>query len=367
MHRPFLLRVFLLLLAIGCNLRDTRANLGAPPVPKAGNIAGDSYFTQMSVLQEELTINMADINTGKPVKVRAKYVIDCPQLLRNIQLVFVANALTESRYRVELDNTLINGYLSTFDTIPGHWLPPDSIPGYGEKIPYLYSRNGLISFRFDSLPAGQHILIVDYDADASQWYENEDLSVTNTFVYILKPTDKWKRFANFHLVAFYPAGWEFSSNLQLERAGSNSLHGDWKALPGDYLTLAVRKPASTPEHLSFLFVGISWVAFLSLSLFWMAKVAKFRLKRNRYRLLQAVDTLLLATIATIFFFYIYFTRFDLLKILLEGQMSPRVTYGTGYFVIAFPFVWILAIVFAFILDGLITRYLRKKYFNNTPL
>jgi hypothetical protein len=337
------------------------ANIGEPPSPIPGNITGDSYFKHMSVLHEELTIDMSGIYEGKPVKVWAKYVIDCPQLLKNIDLVFVATQLTESRYRVDLDNNFVNGYLNKFDTIPHTWLPPDSITWQGRKIPYIYTQKGLISFRIDSLTPGLHTLTVDYDADASEWFDENDLSITRTFVYILKPTDNWKSFNNFHFVVFHPANWEFSSNLELKRATSYSLNGDWSKLPGNYITIAIRKPSVQARANSILFLTISWIGFISLSIFWMKKLAKYRILKNKKRVLQIINSLLISIIASIFFFFIYFENHNLLNKWLDHQLNPLRTYGTGYLIMAFPLIWIAIAIITFALDDILTTNIKSKY------
>ena len=342
------------------------ANIGDTPLPRTGNITGDSYLKHLTILREELVINLSEINEGKPVRVRAKYVIACPQLLRNVDLVFIANNLTESRYRVDLDGNFLNGYLTEYNTIPSTWLPPDSIIWLGNRIPYNYSHRGLISFRFDSLTQGEHTLIVDYDAEASEWFEDDDLSTVRTFVYILKPTDNWKSFENFHLVVFTPDNWEFSSNLNLKRATSNALSGDWSEIPDQYLSIAIRKPAANARIYSIIFLAGTWVSFIIIIGYWMARIIRYRLQNNKGRLIQFLNSFLVSILVSVFFFFIYFKNHDLLNLWLDNQLNPLVTHGTGYYIMTFPFVWIVAALIVFCVDYILTKRVKERLKNIGP-
>ena len=336
------------------------ANIGEPPSPRHGNVTGDSYLKNVTILREDLTINLSEIHKGRPVKVRARYVINCPKLLRNVDLVFVANNLTESRYQVDLDGNFVNGHLTEYDTIPSNWLPPDSIVWLGNRIPYKYRHHGLISFQFDSLTAGEHTLTVDYDADASEWFEEGDLAMVRTFVYILKPTDNWKNFEKFHLVVFTPHNWEFSSNLNLKNETANAWTGDWSQLPEQYLTIAVRKPPANARIYSVLFLVGTWCGFILLTIYWMQRVIKFRLQNNKGRSIQFLNSIVVSLLVTIFSFFIYFKNQDLLELWLDNQLNPWVTYGTGYYIMTFPFVWIIAAFIVFLIDYILTKRLKRR-------
>jgi hypothetical protein len=342
------------------------ANMSDPPSPRAGNITGDSYLRHLTMLREELVINMSDVNEGKPVRVRATYVIDCAELLKNIDLVFVANGLTESRYRVDLDGRFVNGYLTPYDAIPSSWLPPDSIKWFDKQIPFLYTHEGLISFRIDSLAPGKHTLIVDYDADASEWFTKDDLSVTRTFVYILKPTDNWKSFEKFRVVIFHPDNWEFFSNLELERVTPYSLSGSWATLPDRYLTIAIRKPPLETRIKSIVFQVISWAIFISLMLFWMTKVTRYRIRKNKWRILQIANSFVVSLLVPVFFLLVYFRNEALLDDWLDDHLNPTVTYGSGYLVLAYPVFWIISAIITFIADYFITRITKSRRKKSLP-
>lgn len=339
------------------------ANIGDTPSPRSGNVTGDSYLRNLTIIREDLTINLSEIHKGGPVKVWARYIINCPQLLRNVDLVFVANNLTESRYRVDLDGNFLNGYLTEYDTIPSNWLPPDSIVWLGNRIPYKYRHRGLISFRFDSLTQGEHTLIVDYDADASEWFEDGDLAMVRTFVYILKPTDNWKNFEKLHLVVFTPHDWELSSNLSLKKETSNAWTGDWKQLPDQYLTIAIRKPPANARVYSILFLAGTWCSFILLSIYWMHRVIKFRLQNNKGRIIQFLNSVIVSLLVSIFFFFIYFKNQDLMELWLDNQLNPLVTYGTGYYIMTFPFVWIVATLIVLFVDYILTKRVKEKLRN----
>jgi len=336
------------------------ANIGDTPSPRAGNLTGDSYLKQLTVIREDLTINLSEIHKGKPVKVWARYIINCPQLLRNVDLIFVANNLTESRYRVDLDGSFVNGYLTEYDSIPSNWLPPDSITWLGGRIPFDYYHKGLISFRFDSLTQGEHILTVDYDAEASEWFEDGDLAMVRAFVYILKPTDNWNSFKDFHLVVFTPENWEFSSNLNLTRATTSALSGHWSQPPDQFVSIAIRKATTNAKIYSILFLVITWTTFISIAIYWMIRVIRFRLQKNRGRIIQFLNSVTISLLATIFFFFIYFKNQDLLELWLDDQLNPLVTYGTGYYIMTFPFVWIIAAIIVFFVDYILTNRLKER-------
>lgn len=336
------------------------ANIGPPPAPRHGNITGDTHFQNISVVHEDLVINLAGIDKGQPVKIRATYTLECSALVQPVDLVFVANNLTESRYRVELDGAFVNGYLTRFDSLPPAWLPPDSIRWANRMIPYLYESEGLIRFRFDRLTPGQHTLIVDYDAQTSEWFDPEEPTVIQTFVYILKPTDQWKRFENFHLTVFTPDNWEFSCNLALEKVRSSAFSGNWKKLPASYLTMALRKPPYPATLYSVLFLGGSWVGYLLMVVLWMNQVAKLRIQGRIKPILKLLNTLGLTLLTSVFFFVIYFTNQNLAAYWLDHQANPFSTYGTGYIILTLPLVFCLAGVILFILDYVITRRLKTK-------
>lgn len=336
------------------------ANIGDTPSPRHGNLTGDSYLKNLTILREDLTINLSSIHKGEPVKVWARYVINCPKLLTDVDLIFVANNLTESRYRVDLDGNFLNGYLTEFDTIPSNWLPPDSIVWLGDNIPYKYRHRGLISFQFDSLTQGQHVLTVEYDADASEWFGEGDLAVVRTFVYILKPTDNWKDFEKFHLVIFTPQNWELSSNLTLKNETSNAWTGDWNQLPDEYLTIAIRKPPGNARIFSILFLVGTWCSFILLIIYWMQRVIKFRIKNNKRRIVQILNSVIVSFLVTIFSFFIYFKNQDLMELWLDDHLNPLITYGTGYYIMTFPFVWIVAAFIIFFLDYILAMRVRKR-------
>lgn len=336
------------------------ANIADTPSPRHGNLTGDSYLKNLTILREDLTINLSKIHEGQPVKVWARYVINCPKLLRNVDLFFVANNLTESRYRVDLDGNFLNGHLTELDTIPANWLPPDSIIWLGRSIPYKYRHRGLISFQFDSLTEGEHILTVEYDADASEWFEEGDLAMVRTFVYILKPTDNWKDFEKFHLVIFTPQNWELSSNLSLKNKTSNVWSGDWNQLPDQYLTIAIRKPPDKARIFSILFLAGTWGSFILFIIYWMQRVIKFRIHNNKGRIIQILNSVAVSLLVTIFFFFIYFKNQDLMAWLLDDQLNPLVTYGTGYYIMTFPIVWIVAAFIVFFIDYVLTARVKRR-------
>lgn len=336
-----------------------QANMSAPPEPRKGNITGDSYLKNLKVLNENLLIDMGGVAKGLPIKVRANYTIRCSQTLRDIDLVFIANNLTESRYKVTIDDRFVNGYLTEFKTIPSSWLPPDSVISLNGAIPYQYSTKGLIAFKLDSLTAGEHTLTVDYDAETSTWFTNKDFTQTHTFVYILRPTEDWQSFENLNLTVFIPDEWEFASNLKLE-GHEHSYTGHWENLPARYLSVTIRKPPGNIELKGDLFFWVSLIAFAILSLLWQYRVARWRVERLKNRVYQVLNTLVVAILADIYFFYIYFESRDLYSQWTEGQLNPIIRHGEGYIVLLFPVLGFFIWLFLFFADLLFVYLVRRR-------
>src|SRR5690606_30758610 len=205
-----------------------------------------------------------------------------------------------------------------------------------------------------------HILTVDYDAEASEWFEDGDLAMVRAFVYILKPTDNWNSFKDFHLVVFTPENWEFSSNLNLTRATTSALSGHWSQPPDQFVSIAIRKATTNAKIYSILFLVITWTTFISIAIYWMIRVIRFRLQKNRGRIIQFLNSVTISLLATIFFFFIYFKNQDLLELWLDDQLNPLVTYGTGYYIMTFPFVWIIAAIIVFFVDYILTNRLKER-------
>jgi hypothetical protein len=59
----------LVLVSITVLTNSAFANIGETPSPRAGNLTGDSYLKKLTVIREDLTINLSEIHKGKPVKV----------------------------------------------------------------------------------------------------------------------------------------------------------------------------------------------------------------------------------------------------------------------------------------------------------
>jgi hypothetical protein len=130
-------------------ISHSMANISAPPEPNPGHVAGNSPMGQITVLHEDLTLDLSGVARGGRVKVTANYRLQSPVTIHALELIFVANNLSGNKYRVALDGRLLAGHLRQFDTIPAGWLPPDSIGGVAGMIPFAYIHEGLIAFRID--------------------------------------------------------------------------------------------------------------------------------------------------------------------------------------------------------------------------
>jgi hypothetical protein len=336
------------------------ANISERPKPNSGNIIGTSAMRNISVLHEDLSINISDVVNNGLVHVNAIYKINCLKGIHLLDLVFVANNLTESRYRVNIDGEFTNGQLLPFDTIPHSWLPPDSILWNNKLIPYKYTYEGLISFRIDSLSVGEHTLEVSYDAEASSWFESEDLAQFRTLVYILRPSDTWENFGSININIFIPESWDFSSNLTFDRHDPHALHGYWKKLPADFLSIAIHKPTTKANIISLLFQVISWTILVILLIWWLSKVAKSTIAKKSKRIIHVTHCFFISLIISIAFYVIYFYKYDLLKLMLDDNLNPMVTYGKEYDIFGFPLVWIFAFILTLLIDYFNTRRLKHR-------
>jgi hypothetical protein len=274
----------------------------------------------------------------------------------------VANNLSGNKYRVEQDGRLLPGHLRDFDTIPPAWLPPDSIKGVSGTIPFAYTYKGLIAFRLDRITPGTHTLRVAYEADAGEWFSEDDLVVTRTFVYILKPSTGWKQFKSLRAKVIVPDGWHYTANLPLTEDESGGYRGDWNTLPAHHLAIALRKSATAARTGTVLFLviaGLFWYALGMLAGRWMRKVARYRIRRNDSRILQVLNDIVISFPHAVYFYVVYFLYFEVQARLLAGQLNPWRTYGTGYFVLLFPLVWIVALGLTLAADYRLTQGVKK--------
>jgi len=337
-------------LLVICKSNFSFANISAPPVPHSGNIIGTGPMGSISVLHEDLTVNFSDIVKGGLVHITAVYKINCPERIDLMDLVFVANNMEKSRYRISIDNKFIKGRLLPFDTIPSGWLPPDSITWNNRNIPYKYTYKGLLPFRLDTLSAGEHLLEVSYDADASSWFEEDDLAQYRALVYILRPSDSWKNFGSIDINIFIPASWDFSSNLHFNRLQPFALHGHWNSLPAAFFSMTIHKPTKNAKIVSTLFQVICWMVIALLLFWWLPKVARGKIAEREKRILKMIYYGFVSFIISAAFFVIGSYKFDVLALMLDNDLNPMVIYGKGYSIFLFPFIWILSFSMVVIID-----------------
>ena len=339
------------------------ANISAPPEPDSAQVTGNSPMGQITVLHEDLTLDLRGLDHGKPVRVTALYTLQCPVAVNVLELIFVANNLSGNTYRVELDGRTIAGRLREFDTIPTAWLPPDSIGGPDGKIPFGYTHEGLIAFRMDSITPGTHTLRVAYEADAGRWFEEDDLAVTRTFVYILKPSTGWKGFKSLRTHLKLPDGWAFTANVAFTEDESGEYRGDWATLPAHHLSVALHKSTTAARvavMLTMIIAGIAWYGLAALAGRWMKKVARYRVRRNNSRIIQVINDLFIAFLHTVCFYVVFFLYFVVLELVLAGQLNPWQGYGVWYFIFTFPLVWIVALGLTIAVDYRLTQRVKKE-------
>ncbi len=358
-HTPLWLFPFAWLLCIS----QSMANISAPPEPNPGHVTGNSPMGQLTVLHEELTLDLSGVARGERVKVTANYRLQSPATVHALELIFVANNLSGNKYRVALDGRLLAGHLRQFDTIPAGWLPPDSIRGVAGTIPFAYTHEGLIAFRIDRITPGTHTLHVAYEADAGEWFGEDDLVVTRTFVYILKPSTGWKQFKSLRANIIVPDGWDYTSNLPLAERESGDYRGDWTTLPAHHFAIAMRKSTGAARAGTVLFLviaGIAWYALGTLAGRWMKKVARYRIRRNDSRILQLINDLFISLPHAVCFYVVYFLYFEVLERFLGGQLNPWMTRGIGYSVLLFPLVWIVVLGLTIGVDYRLTQRVKKE-------
>jgi hypothetical protein len=358
---PHLNTVKSLLLLLGWLLdaQWSLANISAPPQPDPGQVTGNSPMGQITVLHEDLTLDLSGVAAGRRVKVVATYTLQNPAAVDGLELIFVANNLSGSKYRVALNGRPVGGHLREFDTIPPGWLPPDSIKGVSGTIPFAYTHEGLIALRINHITAGRHTLHVTYEAEAGEWFDKDDRAVTRTFVYILQPSTDWKQFKSLRARVILPDGWGYTSNLALTEEKSGVYAGNWVALPARHFSIALHKPTLVARVVAVLFHVIAWFAFGLLACRWMNKVARYRVRRNDSRVLQVINDIFISFLAAAYFFVIYFCHFSLEDYWLDGHLSPWETYGIGYAVFAFPLVWIVAFALTMGVDYRLTGRIKK--------
>jgi hypothetical protein len=101
---------------------------------------------------------------------------------------------------------------------------------------------------------------VAYEADAGEWFGEDDLVVTRTFVYILKPSTGWQQFKSLRANIIVPDGWDYTANLPLTGRESGGYRGDWTTLPAHHLAIAVRKSTGAARAGTVLLLVIAGMA-----------------------------------------------------------------------------------------------------------
>lgn len=331
------------------------ANIAEYPKPMPGDLSGQNAIKFISVLHETLNINLEGVARGERATINAYYSISSPTTLRNVELIFVANNLSGTKYLVELDGKPVNGYLAGFDTIPSNWNPPDSIPFLDRKIPFNYTFDGLISFTLDSITPGEHTLEVAYDADIAEWFEKKDFSVTRAFVYILKPSDGWREFKDLDLFVTIPEGWTHSSNLEFTSTTAANLEGHWNDLPAHHLSIVFKPNEQKAKYLPIVFVILLCVFSFYVIIKWIVKVELIcRRIRNKVAL-KVLNNLLVSFTATVVFYLIYFNLPNWQNYYLDEQLNPGHNHGRIYAILYFPILWAMALIPVAILHIIVSQ------------
>jgi hypothetical protein len=227
------------------------ANMAAPS--QGGNSLGEpNGVKNISILHEDLSIdftNLADETISfreRNIRVEARYEIDTPINVQNLELVFViASGLKDFKFfldDVEVKTELIDNSLFNARTT---WKIPNETPYEGKNIMYNPYNGNMKSAKFTlNLPKGKHILKATYNANPTV---NQAHGRTKAwqFAYSLAPARDWKSFGGLNLQIKIPTDWKFFSNLKLEQ-NENVLSGKFNEIPADFFATTTQLPE--PEN-----------------------------------------------------------------------------------------------------------------------
>jgi hypothetical protein len=263
--------------------------------------------------------------------------------------------MSDSTFRFKLDNNSIIDSAFQEKKYPFNWLPPQTIKWQGDMIPYKYFRGGVRYINIKSISKGIHTFEATYEADAGEWFEDYNEPMVRTFVYILKPTDKWKSFNNLNLKVFIPSRWDYSSNLEL-RDSLGVFVGNWKTLPERYFSISLTKPAFWGYFYTYsiqIFIYIGYILFV-VGIIYM--IYKIKLAEPFKSIIIALTSTFFSILNLIVILLIADTNYIILKYFLDNSISP--IDDSGYpknFIFIIFILFFGFIVFMFYLNSLFKK------------
>lgn len=280
-----LLRAYLVAIIVAALLVPVllRANMADPVDP--GDRVGEPAAALAGVVveRERLEMDLRPLERRESAVVEAVYRLRNDGPARELELVFVADALADSG-RVTLDGRPVPVAESRADTaLPARWLAPRSTPGIGRDAPLPYEAGaygeaaGTLRFRLPLKP-GRHTVAVRYRARATE-HSHSSPVVNWQLGYVMAPARRWADFGGMDLRVRVPAGWSAAAEPALRREG-DVLTGSWDALPADALALTVRAPE--PRSLG-LWLGLAALAAAGVALCVWAGVRAGRTLARRGR------------------------------------------------------------------------------------
>ena len=219
-----------------------RANVG-PPSSGGQPVAEPLGVASVSILREQLTIDLRPLAKERPVEVQAGYELSNPHESQTVELAFASGAAGIRGFRVWLDEKPLSSQPRPELQLPASWQPPAETPGLdGRALEYLaYERHDVTPFVFTlTLPPGRSRLTVRYTAEAARSHVGQP-TVARQFGYALAPAAAWKSFGGLDLEVHLPAGWQAAVAPSLAREG-DLLHGEFEQLPADALALTLQAP-----------------------------------------------------------------------------------------------------------------------------
>lgn len=281
-----------LTVAVEANMAVSRPEFreGDRVVEPAGSLRG------VHIERETLLIDMRPLAVGRPVIVEANYRVRNDGERRDINLIFIAQALAPDENAgvwsgshwvkderagrsnasesgigsgVWLDSQPVSSTASDEITyaLPKSWQTPDTTPtleGRRETLPYKVTSNGTISFSV-SLAPGAHTFRVRYAARPAAYSAVDSDAVYWQLGYVLAPAREWASFGGLDARVLLPRGWRSASAPSLRREG-DTLVGSWDEIPADALALTVQTNERTTTDVGDYWVGLIVVGALLLPL-----------------------------------------------------------------------------------------------------
>jgi hypothetical protein len=220
----------------------------------------------ISIVHEELVIDLRPLTAVQPVAVEATYHVHNAGEARKLDLLFIAGSSDVSDFAVSLGDRLLQSRPVSKKEFRDQWAYFVEKHSFYQGVDW---KGGTVSlFKNDmtavgftaELPSGASKLVARYLAKASGT-ESEDRYPTATWQlpYILAPAREWESFGDLHVTAYVPEGWQSISSPSLEREG-DVLRGSFAGLPADMLIVAVRAPVG-PELQQAAFLYASCFVF----------------------------------------------------------------------------------------------------------